>query len=253
MDITIKNARGHSSLSEHTLIWATICSVLLHVLLVAVVPDFKFEVRKDIPQPLTVEIMQPTPPAPVALPEPVVSEPIEPEPIKKEVKPITEPIKPIRKKSPEPAPIEEASPEPVTADSPPPPSVITAAPKTDAPPVITVPPPEPPINTGPSGDEINAAKATFTENVVAELRRNHRYPKIAERRGIQGEAKVKIVLDKEGNILSVIVIESSGNDSLDQGAIATVKRSNLKQFYPTILHGRNYELTVPVSFTIANP
>ena len=251
LDIAIKPSNGHANFSESTLIWAVICSLLLHVLLAVVLPNFNFDISEEKPQPLTVEIMQPTPPAPVVLPEPTVQEPepIKPEPIKKEVKPITEPIKPVKQKSPEPAPVQETEPTPA---EPPPPAVITAAPKVDAPPVIVVPPPEPTIKTGPSEDEINAAKATFTENVQTELRRNHRYPTIAEKRGIQGEAKVKIVLDKEGNVVSVTIVESSGNDSLDQGAIATVKRSNLRKFYPSILQGRTYEITVPISFTIAD-
>jgi hypothetical protein len=29
-----------------------------------------------------------------------------------------------------------------------------------------------------------------------------------------------------------------------------VKRSNLKQFYPEILHGRSYEFTTPIVFTL---
>lgn len=230
--------------------------MLLHVLLAVVLPNFQFDISEIKPQPLTIEIMQPKPPT--ALPQPIVEpEPIKPEPIKKEEpikqpKPIAEPAKPIKQKSLEPAPTEESSRQSVIAE--PPPSVIAVEPKVDTTPEIKVaPPPEPQKNTGPSEAEINAAKATFTDNVQTELRRNHRYPKIAEKRGIQGETKVRIVLDKEGNVVSVTVVESSGNDSLDQGAIDTVRRSNLKKYYPDILQGRTYEITVPISFTIANP
>ena len=130
MGIVIKNSNGHSNFSESTLIWAVICSILLHVLLAVVLPNFKFETTENKqPQPLTIEIMQPTPLAPVV--EPV---PIKPEPVKKEIKPITEPVKPIQKKSPEPIPIQEANPEPTLAE--PPPTVITATSKADATPVI---------------------------------------------------------------------------------------------------------------------
>ena len=224
--------------------------MLLHVLLVVVLPNFKFDISKDNPEPLTIEIVQPTPPAPVTLPEPVVEpEPIKSEPIKKP-KLITEPVKPIPKKSPESEPIQEANPEPLTAK--PPPSVITAAPKIDAPAVITAPPPEPIQKTEPNDREINAAREAYTQSILNELRRNHRYPRIAEQRGIQGEVKVKILIDKEGSVVGITVIESSGNSSLDEGAIATVKRSNLKQFYPEILRGRNYEFTAPIKFALIN-
>ncbi len=124
-------------MNESTLIWAVICSILLHTLFFVVVPNFKFDAIKKIPDQLTVEIMQPKPPEPVVIPEP--PKPVEP------IKPQPEQIKPLPKKElkPEPRPV-ETKPEPVQAEPPPPPTVITAAPKVDAPAVITVPPHEPP-------------------------------------------------------------------------------------------------------------
>ena len=243
MNIVTKN----TSLSESTLIWAVICSVLLHVLFFVVVPSFKFDVIKKAPELLTVEIVQPKKPeaAPVILPEP-------PKAIE-QIKP--EPIKPVPKKEMllEPKPV-VAKPEPTRDEAPPTPAVITATPKVDAPSEIKVPPPppKPPKKIEPNDSETNAARDAYTQNVQSELRRNIRYPKIAESRGIQGEVKLKISIDKEGNVTNVAILESSGNASLDEGAIATVKRSNLKQFYPEILHGRSYEFTTPIVFTLTD-
>ena len=233
------------------LIWAVICSILLHVLFFVVVPNFKFDTIKKVPELLTVEIVQPKKPeaAPVVLPEPPKAiEPIKPEPIK----PLPEKPIPIKEAKLEPKPV-ESKPEPTPAE-PPPPAVISATPKADAPSEIKVPPPppEPPKKIEPNDGEINAARDAYTQNVQSELRRNIRYPKIAESRGIQGVAKVKISIDKEGNVIDVVILESSGNASLDDGAIATVKRSNLKQFYPEILRGRSYTFTTPVSFTLTD-
>jgi periplasmic protein TonB len=244
LEISIKN----TALNESTLIWAIVCSILLHILFFVVVPNVKFDAIKKIPDVLKVEIVQPKKPESVVIPEP--PKPIEP------IKQAPEPIKPLPKKvlSPEPKPI-ESKPEPLQHEPPPPPSVITAAPKNDvAPPEITVPqpPPEPPKKTEPSDDEINAAKGTFTQNVEDELKRNHRYPRVAQQRSIEGIVKVKIILDKEGNVINIAVIESSGNSILDEGAIATVKRSNLKQFYPKILHGRDYEFSTRIAFRLAD-
>jgi protein TonB len=247
LDITNKNPSGHSSFSEHTLILAMICSMLLHALLVIVVPDFKFEMRKEKPQPLTVEIMQPTPPAPVALPEPA-SEPIEPEPIKKEIKPI-EPVKPVRKKSPEPVPIEEASPEPVTAD-PPPPSVITAAPKIDAPPVITVPAPEPPKKIEPNENEIDNALSQYGSLLGKAIAKHKSYPKIAQMRGWQGECLLDLKIDSNGNVLSANIKESSGHESLDNQALEMVRKASPFPAPPEALRGRSFNITVPVSFRL---
>ena len=244
MNIAIKN----TSLTESTLIWAVICSILLHVLFFVVVPNFKFDAINKLPELLTVEIVQPKKPetAPVVLPEPPKTiEPIKPEPIK----PLPEKPIPIKEAKLEPKPVESKT-EPTQVE-PPPPAVITATPKADAPSEIKAPPPpEPPKKTEPNDGEVNAARDAYTQNVQSELRRNIRYPKIAESRGIQGEVKLKITIDKEGNVGNVSVLESSGNASLDEGAIATVKRSNLKQFYPEILRGRSYEFTTPIVFTL---
>ncbi|HSI24564.1 MAG TPA: energy transducer TonB, partial [Methylotenera sp.] len=224
MNTSIKNSNGHINFNENTLIWALICSVLLHVLIAVIVPDFKFEIRKDKPQPLTIEIMQPTPPAPVALPEPVVPEPVEPEPIKKEIKPV-EPVKPVRKKTPEPAPIEEANPEPATAE-PAPPSVITAAPKADVPPVITAPPPEPPKKIEPNENEINNALSQYGSMLGRAIAKHKSYPKIAQMRGWQGECLLDLKIDSNGTVLSANIKESRGHESLDNQALEMVRKAS---------------------------
>ena len=178
------------SLNESTLIWAVVCSILLHILFFVVMPNFKFDAIKKIPDQLTVEIMQPKPPEPVVIPEP-------PAPIE-QAKP--EPIKPLPKKipKPEPSPIKELSPEPVQTESPPPPpAVIAVAPKVDAPPVITVPPPppEPPKKLEPSEDDINAALGQYGGTLGRAIAKHKQYPKIAQMRGWQGDCMLDLKID----------------------------------------------------------
>lgn len=221
--------------------------MLLHVLLVVVLPNFKFDITKDKPQPLTVEIMQPTPPAPVAMPEQVLEpEPIKPEPIKKP-KLITEPVKPIPKKSPEPAPIQEASPEP-TAE--PPPNVITASPKVDAPPVITAPPPEPPKKVEPNENDLSDARAQYGSTLGRAIAKHKSYPKIAQMRGWQGECLLDLKIDSSGNVLSTNIKQSSGYESLDNQALEMVRKASPFPAPPEALRGRSFNITVPVSFKL---
>ena len=251
MDITIKNANGHSSFNESTLIWAVICSALLHATLAAVLPNFKFDISKDKSQPLTVEIMQPVPPAPIMLPEPVLPEPaVEAQPIKKP-KLITELVKPIPKKSPELAPIEEVSAEPVTAE-PTPPNVITASPKVDVPPVISLPPPEPPKKTEPSENDVSDARAQYGSTLGRAIAKHKSYPKIANMRGWQGECLLDLKIDGDGNVLSVNVRESSGHESLDKQALEMVRKASPFPAPPEALRGRSFNISVPVSFKIEN-
>lgn len=212
-----------------------------------VLPNFKFDISKDKPQPLTIEIMQPTPPAPVAMPEPVVEpEPIKPEPIKKP-KLITESVKPVPKKSPEPTPIQEASPEP-TAESPP--NVITASPKVDAPPVITAPPPEPPKKVEPNENDLSDARAQYGSTLGRAIAKHKSYPKIAQMRGWQGECLLDLKIDSSGNVLSTNIKQSSGYESLDNQALEMVRKASPFPAPPEALRGRSFNITVPVSFKL---
>jgi protein TonB len=242
LDISIKN----SSINESTLIWAVVCSILLHIMFFVVVPNFKFDVTKKIPDQLTVEIMQPKPPEPVVIPEP--PKPVEP------IKPQPEQIKPAPKKElkPEPKPI-ETRPEPVQAEPPPPPTVITAAPKVDAPPVITVPPPEPPKKIEPDEDDINAAKSQYGNTLGRAIAKHKQYPKIAAMRGWQGDCLLDLKLDGNGNVLSASVKESSGYEALDNQALEMVRKASPFPAPPEALRGRSFNITVPVSFKLENP
>lgn len=254
MDTSINNY----TFKESTLLWAVICSILLHVLLVMVIPEFKFDSVKKTPEVLKVVLVMPK------KLEPVIPDEIKPVPLKaKEIKPKEIKPEPI-KKAVEPAPqkIEHAKPEPVTKQEATPaqtepqvPTVIAVEPKPaeskqEEKPVFIAPAPKP----EPTSDEdVGAAKSAYKQSILTELRRNHRYPKMAERNGISGAAKVEITFDAEGNVIATNIVESSGNNVLDEAALATVARSNLKQYMKKVLLGRIDTIIVPIVFTLNNP
>ena len=247
MNISIKKFTDTSEVGESTLIWAIVCSFLLHILLVAIIPNFKFDALKKIPDVLKVEIVQPKKPEPVKLIEPAPELP-KPEPIKP--KPAL--AKPLPKIIPkiEPIPAKENKPEVTQTEPPPKPTVIAVAPKPDTTPVIVVSAPEPPKEKPLNDEAYNSAKSSYKSSVQKEIQRNLRYPKMAEKRRITGVAKVEIHLDREGNVTSVTVSSSSGNDSLDAEAIAVIKRSDLKQYMNDTLADRINPLIMPISFTL---
>ena len=249
MNISIKNSTTTAKFGESTLIWAIVCSFLLHILLVAVIPNFKFDALKKVPDVLKVEIVQAKKPQPA---KPIEPAPEPPKPAEL-IKPKPELAKPLPKIIPktEPIPAKQNKPEVTQTEPPPKPTVIAVMPKVDATPAIVVPAPEPPKEK-PLNDEVyNSAKSSYKSSVQKEIQRNLRYPKMAEKRRITGIAKVEIHLDKEGNVTSVTVISSSGNDSLDAEAIAVIKRSDLKQYMNDTLADRINPLTMPISFTLA--
>jgi len=210
------------------------------------VPNFKFDAIKKIPEQLTVELMQPKKPEPVVVPEP--PKPAEP------IKPQPEQIKPLPKTTPklEPKPIETRQ-EPVqSAPPPPPPAVITATPKVEAPPAITVPtpPPEPPKKIEPNEEDINAALGQYGNTLGRAIAKQKQYPKIAQMRGWQGECLLDLRIDSSGNVLSASIKEGSGHEALDNQALEMVRKASPFPTPPDALRGRNFNITVPVSFKL---
>lgn len=228
--------------------------MLLHALLALVVPNFDFSNKQPPKQELTVELVQPKQPEPLQEAPPMPPTPVEPEPIPEPVKDIPKPVKkmetPVERKI-DPQPVTEA---PAPQQVAPPPEVIAVAPKAESKPAFVAPPPppiEPPKRSGPSESDIQAARDAYRNQVQLELKRNQRYPRIAESRGIEGDVKLEISIDHDGHVTNVAVEESSGNSALDDAAIAAVKRSNLKQYMQEILRGHIDKITVTVGFKLA--
>lgn len=76
-----------------------------------------------------------------------------------------------------------------------------------------------------------------------------RYPRSAQRRGIEGVALYEIWLDENGNQIKQVLIESSGTKSLDASALRAIKQW---QFTPHISGGLKvaHRVQVPVRFKL---
>lgn len=234
------------SSSNKTLAWAIIGSMLLHALLVAVIPNIKFDEIKE-PEILNVDFVKlPEPPPPA--PEPVQPEPetvkpkIEPK-IKPEPKPVTKPVPTVAAEPPQPV----SEPPPVQ-----PTEVIAVAPKpTPAPPVQTVPVPvvqEPPpaINQADYED----ARNKYGNSLWGAISKHKKYPKIAAMRNWQGEAIVELELDGNGKLKSKKIVQSSGHDVLDKQALEMVEKALPFPAPPEALRGNSFTITVPIPFKL---
>lgn len=250
---------------KHALEWCLIGSLLIHALIVLFIPKPTYEKPPVIKQEIQIELVKETPPAqvlPAAEPEPTppTPEPPKPQPVKPPPKPETKPVeqKPVPQKA---SPIVEPPSEPTRAVAEAPaPAVITA--KSTAsesksevvvpPPAPPAPPAEPPKATGPSDGDIEAARNAFKNAAHRELKKNQRYPRIAQDRGIEGDVKLKINIDDHGEITGIEVVESSGNRAIDDAALAAAQKSQLKPHFNEILRGRINNIIVTVSFKLSS-
>lgn len=139
---------------------------------------------------------------------------------------------------PRPMPPPQVKPPPKLAAPPPripPPVPTTAAPKA---PVAAAPPPEPTPKpapkpaapaqapakpatqpqTQPTGAVSHKISDDFHRKLEAAIRNNLRYPPIARRQGREGSPTVRVRMRRDGTLISVRLVDSSGTESLDREA-----------------------------------
>lgn len=149
-------------------------------------------------------------------PEPQQVRPIEPPRI--QISPVTVPIPVTVPRPPDPGPREPETAAPKTLPAPPAPQVTS-----------------------------NAAD-TWEGRVLAALNRKRRYPPWAMSRREQGVPYVRIVMDREGKVLSTSLERSSGFRELDREAMALPKRAAPLPKPPDDKRGETLELIVPIQF-----
>lgn len=247
------NATRFFDFREHAFAWALALSVALHAVLAATLPPFRFETPKR-EKALDVELAPPPkaetpPPLPVEPPKPEVVKPkpqVRPNPVPAPLPRQVQQVQQVQAVSePAPAPRVESAQQP-----PPPPAVIAAAPKAEEPPAFVAPPPEPPKPTGPSQQDIDAARNNYRNLLARAFDKHRQYPRLAQMRGWEGTVRLQLELDANGNITSSTVIESSGFEVLDKQALETARKASPLPPPPDPLRNRPFSIMVPVTFRL---
>lgn len=218
------------------------------------------------PEPVPEAPPQPAaPPLPQPRPDPEPPLPVGPPP------PMEPPIAPTAPSPPEPAPPPASSlPQPaVVLPEPPPPPPVPRRPVLPQP---ARPPPPRPAQASPSrpAPEVPAPSAApapapppaasaapllsafpgWRSELSSRLQRAKRYPDVARAREEQGAAAVAFTMDRSGHVLSAKLVRSSGSPSLDEEAVAMVRRADPLPPMPSELPGSTLTLTVPVTFSL---
>jgi periplasmic protein TonB len=94
-----------------------------------------------------------------------------------------------------------------------------------------------------------AAAQAYTSLVYFHLQHFKRYP--ASARGAAGHVVVKFALDRDGDVVSSAVEKSSGNEALDQEALAMLQRAKPFPRFPASTPGSRAWFAAPIVFTAA--
>lgn len=225
------------------LLWALALSLAVHSATLMLLPGFNFSHAIKTTQPLTVELQQLPPPPKVEAEKPKQPEPPKPEPPKPQLeKALPKPLPP--KVEPPPAvvvapPPSETPPAPVTEQPkapPQPPAVIAVEQKAVEPtPAFTAPKPD----VVETNDDLGEVRAAYGRLLREEFSRHTKYPAVAAMKGWEGKVRIRLQVDKEGNVIGTPeVVESSGHKILDDDAVKTILKNSPLPIPPTQLHAK---------------
>lgn len=146
-------------------------------------------------------------------------------------------LKPSRRDEPTPA---EARAAPVAADrSAPPPAVAAAAP-----------------SPAPAALSASSASAQQEEEYVRTLLRwlepHRRYPRSARLRGVEGEVRVSLTIDRAGSIRAARIVQSSGARILDSAALDMIARAAPAPPLPLHMPAAQAEFVIPLRFALTD-
>ena len=203
--------------------WMLILSFLMHFLVFQNLHIDPKPIVKKLDLELIMEIVKPKPKE-LPPPKPIVKEP---PPLPKPV--IEQPLPPPLPQAKEPEPIKEL---PVL----PPEDIVPI----DMPREETV---------APKIDPLQEAKIIedYGQLLAAHISQFKRYPRIAQRRGWEGELTLEVRLDKHAKILNIMILNKSNYDVLDQEAIKMIERSKPLP-KPTDLTSETFTVFIPIKF-----
>lgn len=140
----------------------------------------------------------------------------------------------------------------------PPPAVEQAATKKPQPskrPSAETPPAAQPAQSAPrpsppSGGQAESAIADYRAAVRNGIEQNKRYPRRERRRRHQGRSVVAFTIGRDGSIAALRVVESSGVPSLDDAAMAAVRKIDGRFPIPPETGREQWRFSVPIVFRL---
>lgn len=126
-----------------------------------------------------------------------------------------------------------------------------AAPQTSAPPPIDAPVAKAAAAPQAGSTSADSRKVlSWQRSVVLHIGRHKRYPRAARSRGVEGEAIVRFVMDRSGQVASVELVRSSGSELLDAESLKLLNRAAPLPRPPPAVVGESLEFSVPVRFRL---
>ena len=218
--------KGNNFFRELNLTHAIILSLIIHVLFVMKLQISNFNLT---PQPV-VDIIFNTEIIKQVVPKVIPQQ--KPEPIKPK---ITEKPKTI------PEEVEKVVPKPIPEEEPIPEKVLSESVETNEVTQISEQ-----VPTSPSPQVVN----NYSNLLRAHIAKHKKYPRIAQRRKMQGEVVIAIQIGGDGSLISKNIQKSSGHNVLDKEGMNMMEKSKPFPVPPDTLKNSVTNVVVPIAFNL---
>jgi TonB family protein len=108
----------------------------------------------------------------------------------------------------------------------------------------------PSVDRDVSDANLNGLRGLFTGKVRQQIANAKYYPRIARRRGLEGQPVIAFTLSKNGRLMKVDLARTSGYQILDQAALETVHRAAPYPEIPAELKTDIFQFKLPISFVL---
>jgi protein TonB len=179
---------------------------------------------------------------PLAETPPPVAEQVQPRPSRPKPEPV---VKRVSSPKPAPKPRTEKKPVKVRASKAKP-SEVSPAP---------LPIPSVALATAVKPQPVAAAlnpqeKQHYLAALAAKINRSKYYPTGSRRRGEEGKVVVRFIVQKNGELTDLTVVESSGSRRLDAAALKTLRRVSPFRPIPDAIKRDHWPISVPIAFSL---
>lgn len=100
------------------------------------------------------------------------------------------------------------------------------------------------------GQTAKQNRAKYEQILAAWLHRNQYYPMLARKQGMEGLAIVRMIINRDGSLVSYTIIQKTSYDVLNSAIDKIMNRSNPFPAVPDNLEGTTIIATVPIQFKL---
>jgi protein TonB len=97
---------------------------------------------------------------------------------------------------------------------------------------------------------VSTTRSCWLGQVKSLLERNKRYPADARSRREMGTVELAFTLDRQGRVIASRIVHSSGSNTLAQGTLDLVRRTQPFPPPPAAVTGKQFDLKMPIRFNI---